>query len=617
VVAQPASEARGFAPADKPRVAIASDGTLAAIHEPTRIAIIEVPGCAAFAEIGIDSEASASEIAWVGAPPRLIVLSRYTAHSTVHLLDPYGPRTIAEIRLEAPMKLYASVGSHALVVGGLGAAVLTATDSHLTPYQFPARSVPVTAGAAGSQFVAALGSSVEEWDPHSRMPKRRLKLPRTVVITAVGGSDRVVWMTTQSDPTRIDVMPLVNRGQPKSHTLPEPIAHVASHPRSDLLACIGAETGKLYIVDLDGRNGLRTIAVDGIERADAAGVALGRMTGVLVAQAGRPVAIIALDGREVEATAPAVSVREVEPPAPSLPSSLIGDPEDDRVREVPTTVQLSSPPLGPSAAPAVATVPRSSMAGRGAVSTPDGPSLSERFSAWRDRMRNARPRSAEPEALAWIDPRPSWRDDVVAWARAVVAGSVDRDPPAASPIDAVVTRFELSPPLSPALVLLYGAHLGGDAGVAPVDVAHVLGRRWDEALGRGQLAVRGVATYEDSRVRMVPAIARALDELPPRTGTLVGVAGTVALLGPCSVIAPDGPLGPVAEACLSSVGGAILAGHPDADPHELFVEARVYGAAPMTRITPATLDRIPADVPAILVATDEAMADQLGVPRLR
>ncbi|HET9990452.1 MAG TPA: hypothetical protein VFQ65_18100, partial [Kofleriaceae bacterium] len=94
-----------FVPADKPRIAIASDGTLAAIHEPTRITVVDLPGCAAFAEVGIDPEAGASEVVWIGAPPRLAVLSRYAAHSTVHLLDPYGPRTIAEIRLEAPMKL--------------------------------------------------------------------------------------------------------------------------------------------------------------------------------------------------------------------------------------------------------------------------------------------------------------------------------------------------------------------------------------------------------------------------------------------------------------------------------------------------------------------------------
>ena len=94
-----ATSVSGFAPAERPRVSVAGDGTLAAIHEASRVTVVELPGGAAFAEVGIDPEAGASDVAWVGAPPRLLVLSRYAAHSAVHLLDPYGPRTIAEIRL--------------------------------------------------------------------------------------------------------------------------------------------------------------------------------------------------------------------------------------------------------------------------------------------------------------------------------------------------------------------------------------------------------------------------------------------------------------------------------------------------------------------------------------
>src|SRR5215813_6142379 len=101
--------------------------------------------------------------------------------------------------------------------------------------------------------------------PYRPRRARRLKLPRAAAITAVGGSDRVVWMTTQQEPARIDVIPLVNRGQPKLHELPEPIAAVSSHPRSDLLVCVGGETGRLYVVDLDHRGRLRVIGPEGIE----------------------------------------------------------------------------------------------------------------------------------------------------------------------------------------------------------------------------------------------------------------------------------------------------------------------------------------------------------------
>src|SRR5262249_25136802 len=158
-----------FSPEDQPRVAVAADGSLAAIRESARVTLLELPSGAAFAEIGVDPDAHASEVAWLGGPPRLLVVSRYGAYSTAPLIDPSGPRTIAEIRLESPMRLIATVGSAALVVSPVTTAVLAASEFHLTVYPFSARVVPVTAGAAATQFVVALAGSIEEWDPQSRM----------------------------------------------------------------------------------------------------------------------------------------------------------------------------------------------------------------------------------------------------------------------------------------------------------------------------------------------------------------------------------------------------------------------------------------------------------------
>src|ERR1051325_3551695 len=105
----PASAER-FVPVDVPRVSVSHDGSLAAIHEPSRLTLLELPSGTAFAEIGVDPDALASEVAWVGTPPRLLVLSRYDGNSTAHLVDPLGPRTIAEIRLEATMRPAATGG---------------------------------------------------------------------------------------------------------------------------------------------------------------------------------------------------------------------------------------------------------------------------------------------------------------------------------------------------------------------------------------------------------------------------------------------------------------------------------------------------------------------------
>jgi hypothetical protein len=604
----------GFTPSERPRLAVAIDGTLAAIHEPARIAVVELPGIAAFAEIGIDPATVSSDVAWIGMPPRLLVVSRYASHSIAHLVDPSGPRTIAEIRLETPMKLFGTTGNHALVVGGLGAAVLTASESHLTPYQFPARAVPVAAGASGNQFVVALPSAIEEWDPAARMPKRRLKLPRPSVITALGGTERVVWLTTQHDPARIDVIPLVNRGQPKSHELPEPIAQVTAHPRMDLLACVGADTGRLYILDLDGRTGMRIVGPPGIARVESAALVVGRMLGVLAAQANHAVALVSLDGREQpEAAAPAPAAPPKQPEPPPVKSTLFDD--DDAPVETPTVVVLQTPPEDPAkppqpSLPSLFRPPAPPAAPPPAKPAPVAPpvssvlSTSERLTAWRESMRDASSTSIEVSA----DRRPTWRDRAASWYRAVAAGADVREAPSSISIGQLVARLDLPPELQPALVLLYGAHLAGE-GAAPIDIARVLDRNWAEALGRGELARRGIAAMDGSRVHLTRAIQRTLDELPPETGTLVGDPGIVTLLGPCAVVAdPGAALPALAERFRTVVGCAILVGDTVTDA--MLFEAAARGAVSMVRAHHVI------EHPVILVADSEHDAEALGVPRI-
>jgi hypothetical protein len=560
VVARSSSVA-AFAPVDQPRITVAADGTLAAIQEPSRISVVEISSCAAFAELGTDPAALGCDVAWVGTPPRLLVLSRFESHSTAHLVDPMGPRTIAEIRLDAAMRLFAAVGTHALVVGGKGAAILAASDRQLTPYQFPARTVPAAAGAASAQFVVALPGAIEEWDPVSRLPKRRLKLPRLVNITAVGGSDRVVWMTTTQEPARVDVIPLVNRGQPKGHDLPEPIAAVAAHPRSDLIACLGATSGRVWVVDLDGRSGVRLVGPAGIERVEAVGIVLGRVAGVIAAQAERPIAVVELT-TETSDAAPRPKIQTS--PLEEAKRSALYDDESP-----PTTVSPASPLAvpGPLRAPTV-----------------------------------------EPFRTLWSDASATWREAIAEWAREPTGA-----PPAGTPVEVIAQRFDVPAELERVVAFVYGQHLLGADGAAPLEVARL--SAWSEALGRGELVARGIATFQASRVRLSEAVVRALDDHPPRTGTLVGTPGPVTLLGPCAIVA-GGPVAIIAEACLPSIGGAILAAEATADPADLIAEARAYGAAPLWRVDRARLGTTP-EHPIILVVDDDASADELAVPRLR
>jgi len=310
-----ASETASHVAAERCWIAASPDGAHAAVVEPGRIVVVELEHATPVAEVGVATALDHTDVAWIGAPPRLLVLSRHATHSTVHLIDLDGPRARAEIQIEGTMRIGATVGSHALVIGTSSTAVLTAGDAHLTPYQFPGRSVPIAAGAAARLFVVAVAGAIEEWDPQQRTPRKRLRLPRPAAIAQVGGTERVVWMTTQQDPARIDVIAQVNRAQPKVHELPEPIAHVSAHPQRDLLVCLGRETGSLYAVDLEGRAPVRTLEVKGIQRADAVALFSGATLGVIAARAGQPLALFSLDGRSA---APA-------PPPPAL-SSIAAEP---------------------------------------------------------------------------------------------------------------------------------------------------------------------------------------------------------------------------------------------------------------------------------------------------
>lgn len=580
----------GHRPTDRPRLIAAADGTLAAVVERTRITVIDLATGGTVTEVAADPAADGFDVAWLGTPARLLVLTRHAGHSTAHLVDVHGPRTVAEIRLPSPMRLFAAVAQHGLAIGAQGAAVLTAGVAHLTPYQFPGRGLPLAAGAAGAQFLVALPGGIEEWDPGSRMPKRRLRLPRPAALTALGGSERAAWVLTQQEPSRIDVLPLVSRGQPKLHELPEPIAAVASHPRSDLIACVGAGTGRLYVIDLDGKSGMRVVGLEGLERVEAAALVVGRTVGVLVAQQGRQLELVPLESRgEVAAAAPAAGPGagagaierarltigasgglgggdDDDAPAPPKPSSLY-DPEapdeaapsggllppaapsvESRaaIASASAAPAMPSAPIGP-AAPAMPAAPAAPATPAAPASTarPSRSNLAERFAAVRERrlatiaspregsgpitpLREGSgpitpPREGSGPITPPVPARASasasasaagWRDDCVGWVRSMLGAAAAREPPAIAVIDELAAQHELPAELTPALVLLYGAHLAGEAGVAPADLAKVLGGRWDEALGRGQLAARGLIELSQSRVQLVAAIERALDDQP-------------------------------------------------------------------------------------------------------
>src|ERR1041385_7945469 len=110
---------------------------MAAVQEPARLSVVELPGCDAFSEVEIARDATATDVGWIGAPPRLLVLARHASHAIAHLVDPYGPRTIAELRIDGPVRFSGVVGSHALLLGAHAATVITASEGGLASHVFP------------------------------------------------------------------------------------------------------------------------------------------------------------------------------------------------------------------------------------------------------------------------------------------------------------------------------------------------------------------------------------------------------------------------------------------------------------------------------------------------
>lgn len=279
----------GFIPVERPRLAVALDGTLAAIAEPARVTLVTLPAAAPFAVVTGDH----LDVAWLGAPPLLLVIARHGTHATARLVDPDGARVAGACRLEAGATLRACVDRFAFVTGPSASTILVAEPARLVAHPLP--RVPAAIGAAGARFVLATDDAIEEWDPAELAIKRRWRPPTGAAPAAVGASPHSLWWTTRATPHRLDVIPLVQNQQPTVHALPEPIADIACHPAYDVLACVGAESRHVHVVTLDRAAAPWLAATASVARADAIAFVGGfEAPRVLVAEIGRPVATVSL-----------------------------------------------------------------------------------------------------------------------------------------------------------------------------------------------------------------------------------------------------------------------------------------------------------------------------------
>lgn len=230
-----------------------------------------------------------------------------------------------------------------------------------------------------------------------------------------------------------------------------------------------------------------------------------------------------------------------------------------------------------------------------------------------------------------------WRGELATWARSVDAGSVRSAPnDPRLELDVVSARLGLSHDLALALALLYGAHLAGLRGIAPLELASVAGWRWEEALGAGALASAGITRWIGSRVRLAEETVAAIDGRPPCFGTAVeaprgspasaegrgadagddltaSIAGTreaVALVAPPSVALPQ--VGAWAAAAL----GALLVPNERGEraPERFVLEARMRGLAPLVPWTRFRLALADPPHPGAIIVEHAATAADLDLP---
>lgn len=286
-----------FVPAERAVLVVAPDGSLAAVVESRRIVIVELTGNAPLIEVEIDPGATDAQVGWIGESRRLLVVERHASHSLCALVDPRTGQRIVEQRFAGTMYLGATRGDRALAARDSTIMVIHATDSSIAQAPLPLRDRLLSVGTAGDSVVIAHANSIDEWDLQTREPKRRLRLSRHCSITALGGSERLVWMLAHHDPCRIDVLPFGTRTTTATaYELPEVITELAGHPHSDIVACIGARSGAIYVIDLRTCEQVTPIMPDGLDRVDQAAVVNEPRCGVLAMQAGRPLVFVPATG---------------------------------------------------------------------------------------------------------------------------------------------------------------------------------------------------------------------------------------------------------------------------------------------------------------------------------
>lgn len=640
-------------PTERVRLVASSDGNQLASVEAGRVVIYELPALQPVAEIGIDASFVGGDVAFIGERGRLAMTSTTDTGMLMHVisLTESGPNKLGEIALRSGSRIAALADQFLLVAGPTGPALIDASRGELSAVPLSLRTAVTAAGRAGrGKFVLATAGVLEMWDASTRSPERRLRLERPTEIAHVGGNERRLWMIARGEPQRIDVVRFATKSTQRID-LPEAPIYVEGHHGGDRILVIGEATGTAYVVDVTSREPVLRLDVGALLGATW----LGHGNTVALQPAGRALELLVVphmadEARPAPRAVPAGSrptaVAAPTPLAPPPPAATAATaPDDDEDDDDGPAAATPATPAGtsPSAAPTPirATPPRPSTLGSNpqreivAQQQVTREDLTERLAAWRKRVHEdpvtegvvAFEASAAAVVAPVAPPAPSelagrphpggWRADLAGWARAVLARSY-RHPPTTDRgvLDDITERLELRGDLRHAIGLLYGAYLNGSDGVARIELAQALEWAWPEALGGGALAASDIVRWIGSRVALSDEALRAIDERPPRHGTIAGSPNTPATTAVAIVAGTAHDLHKLATWFAPRAGGLIVPNESGLRrPQRFMLEARMRRLAPVIRwseLGPALGDNPPR--PGVIVVDDPETAKRLSLP---
>lgn len=547
------------------RLAVSPESGQIGVYETGRVSVLTIPDLAPIAEIGTEGDLDDNDVMFVGK--RLIVLSRSEHQTRLHIVDPLGPTKMGEMSFRMQMWIAAVAGDHILTTGGGQTAIIDLTKTEPIATTLPVRGTVGAAGPMGDTgFVIASGDALEAWDAAARKPLRRVRLGRPLEPAFVGGHADRVWMISRQTPRHVEIITLTRRSSHTIELVAEP-RHIAASPQGDLLAMICGETCSTYVVDV-----ARRVPPRRIDRGPMAAVAWSGPHTLVLQPVAQPLELLSLP-RQVE---PARATAEVEASTPAQPL--------ERTVQRPRTAEPESP-------------------------TPwTRDEISQRLSAWRERVSARAVASAEPATTTTSLPAPAtshrappepartlpqhgalqpphpggWRSEIASWARSICARSYRPAPTLdLGALDELIARLELDTELRDAVVLLYGTYLNGLEGVAPIDLAAVIYWDWDKVIGDGPIVRSGIVHWCGGRIALVPEAIAALDGRPPRTGTIIGLDGAVGTAG--AIVAPGNVDVLQLGAWAAPVVGALLVPnrHGERAPHRFMLEARLRGLVPL------------------------------------